>query len=61
VIIANLTHIRMACHQDTQVLFSGLLQGDEPLISEKIVAAGFEVKSVQHRNNWICISATVTA
>jgi ribosomal protein L11 methyltransferase len=61
VIIANLTHIRTACHQDTQVLFSGLLQGDEPLISEKIVAAGFEVKNVQHKNNWICISATVTA
>ena len=61
VIIANLTLIRMACQQDTQVLFSGLLQGDEPVITPKIVAAGFEVKNVQYRNNWICISATVAS
>jgi ribosomal protein L11 methyltransferase len=61
VIISNLALIHEACHEATTVLFSGLLVSDEPMISQKIIEAGFAIQKIKHRNNWICISASLKA
>lgn len=59
VIISNLALIHAASAPHTVILFSGLLVSDEANISEKIINAGFDIKKIKHRNNWICVSASV--
>lgn len=59
VIISNLLLIYSACSPGTVVLFSGLLVSDEANISEKIINAGFYIKKIKHRSNWLCVSAIV--
>ncbi|MEX0636460.1 MAG: 50S ribosomal protein L11 methyltransferase, partial [Ferruginibacter sp.] len=59
VIISNLPLIYEASKADTIILFSGLLLSDEWLISKKILEAGFNIQKIRHRNNWICIAASI--
>lgn len=59
VIINNLPMIYEASHAGTIVLFSGLLFSDELVISAKILDAGFSIQKIRHRNNWICIAASL--
>jgi hypothetical protein len=31
------------------------------MITQKIIEAGFTIQKIKHRNNWICISASLKA
>jgi ribosomal protein L11 methylase PrmA len=49
--------IAKACMPGTQILLSGFLITDEPLIRESLTVNGIVLQSFTHQKDWICVNA----
>jgi ribosomal protein L11 methyltransferase len=55
VILENLAAIKNSLKSKGQVILSGLLASDEETISTALLANGFDIEKITHRNGWIAI------
>ena len=61
IIISSLRAIRNACMPETDLLFSGILAQDEPVLLQALKSAGFSHLVTVNRNGWLIIRAKVEA
>lgn len=58
ILLAYMPHMFAMLHNGGTLLMSGLLTEDESMVCEAALAAGFELKGVYTRNNWIAIKCS---
>lgn len=58
ILLAYMPNMFAMLHSGGTLLMSGLLTDDETMVCEAAIAAGFELKGVYTRNNWISICCT---
>ena len=61
IIISSLVAIRNACTQDADLLFSGILAQDEPVLKQALINHGFSNFNTVNRNGWLIIRAKIAA
>jgi ribosomal protein L11 methyltransferase len=55
VILNSLDSLKGFTRTGTVLVFSGFIADDEPLMKEELNNAGYEIKEVKRRNNWIAL------
>ncbi len=61
IIISSLQDIRNACTQGANLLFSGILAEDEPVLKHALLNLGFSDLTPVNRNGWLIIRAKLEA
>jgi len=59
IIISNLDAIKKASKPGTRILFSGILQLDEPIIKKSLEEASIKTEEYRYKDGWLIIRAKV--